>query len=426
MGGAIFDLFGNVTIDDSTLSTNNAVGGASSGYGGAGLGGAIFNVDGVVTLSGATVASNSVAGSPTDDFAINGNAGADGSAIYSVADGHTISSGGATSAQVTLANSIVFGNAGGDDISLLQLGGGNASSLALASASDVGSTQTQHGATASGAPLATDPELGPLQVNGSGPGTMEPVLGSPVIGAGQSCDPSDERGVARPANGCDLGAFETVGSSTSLASSVNPSSVGQTVTYTATVSPGASGGAVAFSDNGTAISGCAGVALDTTTGAAVCSTNFAMAGEYPIVATYSGQGEERGSTSGTLTQTVAGTPTGAAATALRLVSCESRANGSIVVRVALPGAGEVRARVESADGWDRASKAAADAETLGLTLHPEHRATKLLRRDRRLGKPLDVAVVVTYTPPVGASSQVGTTVRLLKIRRGWRLGSYQR
>ena len=43
---------------------------------------------------------------------------------------------------------------------------------------------------------------------------------------------------------------------TTVASSANPSAVGQTVIYTATVSPVPDGGTVAFSDNGTPITGC--------------------------------------------------------------------------------------------------------------------------------------------------------------------------
>jgi hypothetical protein len=103
--------------------------------------------------------------------------------------------------------------------------------------------------------------------------------------------------------------------STALQSSSNPSSVGQDVTYTATISvtaPGAGSpsGTVAFMDNGTPITGCTAQAVSTVTETATCDPIYGAVGNHPIVATYSGDANFTTSMSTTLTQVV-----GAVATA---------------------------------------------------------------------------------------------------------------
>lgn len=52
-----------------------------------------------------------------------------------------------------------------------------------------------------------DPMLGPLQDNGGPVHTMKPGAGSPAIGAGASCSPTDATGKMRP-TACTLGALE--------------------------------------------------------------------------------------------------------------------------------------------------------------------------------------------------------------------------
>jgi Bacterial Ig-like domain (group 3)/Divergent InlB B-repeat domain len=95
-----------------------------------------------------------------------------------------------------------------------------------------------------------------------------------------------------------------VGTSTSLASSVNPAAIGQTITYTATVSPVPDGGTVAFTDGGASISGCGSVTVDTSTGRASCQVSYGASGSHAIVAAYSGDAAFAGSQSGPLTQNV--------------------------------------------------------------------------------------------------------------------------
>jgi hypothetical protein len=96
--------------------------------------------------------------------------------------------------------------------------------------------------------------------------------------------------------------------STSLASSVNPSVTGQSVTVTATVSVVAPGsgvptGTVAFLDDGTTIAGCAAQVV-TAAGIATCDDAFAAAGAENITAVYGGDANFSSSASAALTQTI--------------------------------------------------------------------------------------------------------------------------
>jgi alpha-tubulin suppressor-like RCC1 family protein len=88
-----------------------------------------------------------------------------------------------------------------------------------------------------------------------------------------------------------------------MASSSNPSAVGGSVTYTASLFPIPDAGSVTFTDNSTILSGCGGVPVDTSTGNATCTTTYSAAGSHAIVATYSGD-TNYASSSGSLTQQV--------------------------------------------------------------------------------------------------------------------------
>jgi Protein kinase domain/Bacterial Ig-like domain (group 3)/IPT/TIG domain len=96
---------------------------------------------------------------------------------------------------------------------------------------------------------------------------------------------------------------------TALSSSANPSVVGQSVTFTATVrvnppGGGTPAGTVAFSDGGTAISGCGAQPVDAGTGTATCTVTYPSPGSHSITASYGGDGNDTASTSAALTQTV--------------------------------------------------------------------------------------------------------------------------
>ncbi len=93
----------------------------------------------------------------------------------------------------------------------------------------------------------------------------------------------------------------TVGSGTTLQSSSNPSTFGQSVTFTATVSGSNPTGHVAFSDNGNSISGCGNRTL--VGGSVTCTLATLSVGDHTMTADYSGDGNNDPST-GTMTQTV--------------------------------------------------------------------------------------------------------------------------
>ena len=84
---------------------------------------------------------------------------------------------------------------------------------------------------------------------------------------------------------------------TTVASSQNPSAVGQSVTFTASVAPTEATGTIAFKDNGTDIAGCSAQPL--TSGQASCSTSALTVGTHVITAEYSGHASYAAST-GTL------------------------------------------------------------------------------------------------------------------------------
>ncbi len=95
-------------------------------------------------------------------------------------------------------------------------------------------------------------------------------------------------------------------SSTTLASSLNPSTVGASVTFTATVTGTNPTGNVAFTDGGNAISGCSAVAL---TGSgnvrtAPCTSSALSQGTHSIVAAYAGDAGNAASSSSPLSQVV--------------------------------------------------------------------------------------------------------------------------
>lgn len=101
----------------------------------------------------------------------------------------------------------------------------------------------------------------------------------------------------------------TTSTTTSLSSSLNPSTVGMTVTFTAMVTGNAPTGSVAFTDGGGSF-GCAAIALSGSgnTRTAQCSTSSLAAGTHSIVAAYNGDIANAASVSPPLAQAVNSTP----------------------------------------------------------------------------------------------------------------------
>jgi hypothetical protein len=205
LGGAIFNMFGSVTITNSTLAINSAVGGAGA-QGGSGLGGAIFNLDGTATLVNDTLAGNHV-------VAGNGNS-ADGDDLYNLALAPSVVGiGSSTSATVRLTSDILAGT------TPAKTGGANdvVNSGASASVLAVGPNLIQQVASGTvsgnGAIINGDPLLGPLQNNGGPTPTMEVLAGSqlllPAHDQPTNGTPStDQRGVVRGSTFNVLGAYQ--------------------------------------------------------------------------------------------------------------------------------------------------------------------------------------------------------------------------
>lgn len=86
--------------------------------------------------------------------------------------------------------------------------------------------------------------------------------------------------------------------------SFNPQTTGTPVTYTAVVAPTPDGGTVAFTDGGTAISGCEAVPVSTSNGDATCTVTYDAVGTHQVMATYSGDANFAGSRSSQVTESI--------------------------------------------------------------------------------------------------------------------------
>ncbi len=238
MGGGIFSMFGSLTITSSTLVGNTAQGGGGVSSG-AGLGGALFNLDGNATLTYATVADN--------------NASTNGCGVYNLAYGNTITTGDANTTTLTLYNSVIGQNSGGNNLVNDAENGNHTNTAQIAGRSSVvqgGAQQIGNGTNtvANGAITVTSaPNLATTLTNYTGvTPTLAPNSGSPVLGAGNANIPGvtlpsvDQNGAPRPSTNPDDGAFQT-GTQTiaTTTTATNATTVytlnGPTVSLTATI-----------------------------------------------------------------------------------------------------------------------------------------------------------------------------------------------
>ena len=295
-GGGIYNS-GSLTLTDSSISGNVA-----SNYGGG-----IYN-DGSLTLINSTISGNTSfqgggiynADSLTlINSTISGNTSNYGGGIYNtgalsvtnttISDNSAVSGGGIFTITgglnggnpANLANTIVAGNTATDltaDVNGAVTGSnnliGDGTGMTGLTNNDAGHNQVGN----SGSPI--DPKLGPLADNGGPTQTMALLAGSPAIDAGDNDLArdangfsliTDQRGVgfSRIENGTvDIGTFEveSVATTTVVAASPNPSTYGDSVTFTATITSTATPtGSVEFViDSGTPIVGIEGSTTGTT------------------------------------------------------------------------------------------------------------------------------------------------------------------
>ncbi len=111
-----------------------------------------------------------------------------------------------------------------------------------------------------------------------------------------------------PSTSATLTQVVKAATTTTIASSLNPSTAGVAVTFTAQVTGSSPSGTVAFRNGGSSISGCGAVSLSGSgsTRSATCTTSALSAGTHAITAAYAGNTNNAASTSAALSQVVNG------------------------------------------------------------------------------------------------------------------------
>jgi hypothetical protein len=310
-GGGVADEGSNLTIQNSTITGNVSAANGGGVYAGPYL--TNPSVQGMVTVGNSTIAANTAT---------------------LAGGGMFINAGGAT---LNLVSTIISGDMAGTtgpDVNGTVVSQGNNLIGNTSGSAGLGASDLQN----------VNPMLGPLQNNGGPTATLALLAGSPAIDKGSNPAglTTDQRGSGfnRTINGAtDIGAYEFQPSATTttLVSSLNPSAVGQSVTFTATVTAIAPGsdplqGTVTFTIDGLPV---APMTLSGTSSSATVSFSTAVLapGSHTITAQYSGFSVGSfsfGASSASLTQTVTG---GTAAPAANFVAIAADAGGGPQVTV---------------------------------------------------------------------------------------------
>jgi Bacterial Ig-like domain (group 3)/Glycine rich protein len=155
----------------------------------------------------------------------------------------------------------------------------------------------------------------------------------------------------RSGNGLITVTYTPTATSASLAASGATVVTGQSVTYTATVSPVPDAGTMSFADGGTPIAGCTTQAVSAINGTATCTLSYPTSGTHSIVATYSGDAGFAGSASSALVETV-----NAASTRVTLsvspnpIVAGQPATFTVTVAAVAPGTGNPSGTIRIFDG----------------------------------------------------------------------------
>ncbi len=219
-GGGIYNDAGRYAfVDQSAFTGNNAIGGGiySLGYltiTKTTLNGNFGSVSGIWSAGNSTLVMTNTTVSGEYDTAIYVDSNAPGAASAALWNSSVISNasmgilldvlGSGVTSTLTLHNSIVASNAGGN----FTIYSGTVTSLGY-NLSD----GTIPNATTGDQQNVTNIRVGALANNGGATQTMALLPGSPAINAGENsgCPATDQRGVTRPRtaqNPCDIGAFE--------------------------------------------------------------------------------------------------------------------------------------------------------------------------------------------------------------------------
>ena len=158
-------------------------------------------------------------------------------AVYNLAFGNNVSTGGAVSAIATVTDSILSNTSGGTDLVNNDVNGNNANT-ATVTLDDANVVQSSSGTISGTAPLTTSPQLGTLAPNGGPTDTMAITSLSDAFEAGTPVNgvTTDQRGFTRPAVP-SLGAYDP--NATEPPTIISPASatfvVDTTASFTVTV-----------------------------------------------------------------------------------------------------------------------------------------------------------------------------------------------
>ncbi|SPE38469.1 hypothetical protein SBA3_2890014 [Candidatus Sulfopaludibacter sp. SbA3] len=205
------------------------------------------------------------------------------------------------------------------------------------------------------------------------------------------------------------------GASVTLGSSPNPSLAGQTVAFTATVSPGSATGSVQFLDGATAI-GTAAVSA----GVATLSTTGLAAGSHSITAVYSGDTSYNGATSGVVTQAVtAVTTTSLSANKTTAVSGQAVTFTATVSPAAAPGSVQFLDAATTIGTVTLSGGAAVLAvSNLAVGSHSVT-ASYLGAAGYTASTSAAVSVTITPAPPGAPASLTATAISSSQINLSW-------